>query len=87
MGGFTRGAVRNKDRALEASLYHPSFELPEPKEKMTREELVEYVVEASARLISPSPKVANENYNISCDTMASLIRNEFLMAVKEKVIP
>ena len=60
--------------AANALRLHPSFKVPPYPEENTYSAIIGWTLEAAARLISPSPKLPEENEQFACEDVAKVVR-------------
>jgi hypothetical protein len=66
--------ARGVERTHEALRFHPNFRFPDAPAD-DRAALVEFVLEAVARFVSP-PKIASEDEEFACEDIANAIRTK-----------
>ena len=95
MGGWSRGWTEAKTevkkpkplgrRRTHAALRnHPKLRFPRTPKKGDPAALVDYVIEAVARYLSP-PKLKGENNDFACEDISASLRTKFKDELKQKL--
>jgi hypothetical protein len=80
MGGGTTIRTKIINEAVKPATYellkgHPNFRFPELPNYFDLEDIVEFVLDSAANLVSP-PKVDGENDEFSCESLAEVFKYE-----------
>lgn len=81
------GPSYKRNPSLRDLVKHPSFQLPKLPSLDNRNinNILDYVTEYIARVVSPSPQLDYEDEEIACTSLAKIIRTEIRQELKKNL--